>query len=335
MVINSEELFTIVNNNNQGNEQCSGVMELSHDGTILHLCEKCKPDLLIEYQLQVGDSILQTPLAPVFSARTNEGRRGWEEASTALGQKKKDDFENWWSYTLTDKLDGKNASPKGVKWNRETERLVQQISLRYAHEILNALTPVYGILQMIKTDTEIKDPAKLEELLEIAQQEILKGKTYVNDFLNINFVRTPEPDWERMSDLVSYIETQLETQSPEFIPYIDITMESEQDKDVFIDKKQLRLVLQLLLKKWIDYADEPSTIEISFEVKGMDKLQVKLLMHEGADSLYDADDEFMYYLHLVDRSMEMNGGTIKVCEGITLEYSYSNEMKAEALIKQL
>ncbi|ADU31876.1 histidine kinase dimerization/phospho-acceptor domain-containing protein [Evansella cellulosilytica] len=219
-------------------------------------------------------------------------------------------------------------------WDHRTEQLVQQISVRYAHEILNALTPVYGVLQMLKKDANINTSDKHKQLLEIAEQEVLKGKNYVNDFMNININPNPHRQLLKVSELTSYIQNELDRQSPEFSPHVIFHYEENEDECVYVDQKQIRLVLQLIVKKWIDFVDGVAQLKITFDATEPNLFLIHLNMVGDDDFLFESDHEFLFYLHLIARNMKKHGGKMKIGHGVRLEYAYQCDGAKEQLVTQ-
>ncbi|MFA9558911.1 hypothetical protein ACERII_16495 [Evansella sp. AB-rgal1] len=245
------------------------------------------------------------------------------------------DTEHLSPESMRDDLLGKiesNINDREHVWSPETERLVQQISLRYAHEILNALTPVYGILQMLLTDQEgVKSLEKKQVLLQIAQEEIMKGKNHVNDFLTINYQSTPKPQWMNLFDLKLYIKNKIHRQSPEFIPHIHFEVKGDGAKEIYVDINQLRIIITLIIKKWIDFAAEPSVIFVIFETDD-DSFSLHMSLSEVDNMTEMKDDEFLFYLHLINRSLERNDGQLLVSEGLTLQYEIPKKVDEEIAI---
>ncbi|MDG5786687.1 hypothetical protein QA612_04225 [Evansella sp. AB-P1] len=304
--------FTIMNEyNNEGD--CPGRMIVDEEGYISHICQHCRNHVGLEKDLNNGASILTTSLASDFYSLLDKKQID-ENVLKNIDHDNVDLLQNLNDHLLT----------SSARWTPDTERLIQQISLRYAHEILNALTPVYGILQILMNEQD-KNPNDNSDLLKIAQQEVVKGKNYVNDFLNFNFDTPPQAVELPVHELMHYIETHLHEQSPEFTPYIVFEIEGDGSKNVFIDKKKLRLILQLILKKWIEFVEDMVGIKVIFTLEE-DRffVSVKSSVHqEGV--LYHQDNELMFYLHLISRMMRRNGGRLKVRDGLTLEFYNSRD----------
>lgn len=324
MVSKTASVFDIVNK--LKDESDLGQIIVDNHGIIRYVSDDFKRVLFRKTKLRQGDNVYHSTLAACFHSPQDQHHQ--DIMTYSLDNKWIMKFEQmevengntkWWLGKLLNRKVAED-SPQEMKWNLDTERLIQQISQRYAHEVLNALTPVYGILQMLKGDQE--NLAKYEPLLEVAEKEIIKGKNYVNDFLHLNFIPEPAPNWYRVDELKRYVEQYLSEQSPEFLPYINICLTGKSHHEVFVDKQQLRLVLQLLLKKWIDYTTAATTIEVNFVTRESGLFQVNIYTADGDDTLFAIDDEFMFYLHLVQQNMQKNSGVLKISEGIVLEYRW-------------
>ncbi|MBU9713523.1 hypothetical protein [Evansella tamaricis] len=311
-------VFNIVNKEKM---DCPGLMIVDNEGIIRFLNDDGKRILNHRTNIKQGDNVLTTTLAPFFYQERTKSLQGiGNDSPLTLNVEKMnltEEDDHLWVGTLRDKLEDM-VFPMNTDWDVQTERLVQQLSLRYAHEILNALTPVYGILQMLKKD-ESSD--KRSSLIELAQSEIEKGKNYVNDFLNINYPTLPNQTWIRVGDLLKYIQEKIEKQAPEFIPHLSWEILGKKRDEVFVDVNQLRMMIQLLVKKWIDFAKVPSTIHIIFQTDIREQFAVRMNMLDEEGIPFEIDDEFNYYLHLTDRLLRQCNGKLTVKEGLVLEYS--------------
>ena len=327
MGLKTASLFNLVNE--KFGKCCDGLFLVDKTGVIRYLNEKSERILSKELFIEQGANVLESSLASYFADPANETEEFNKETGglynslynitveqliSENGEKK------GWLGILTEKNETHSAYKHN--WGIDTEELVQQISLRYAHELLNAMTPVYGILQMMKDDTI--SSSKQIELMDLAQREVEKSKIYVNDFMSINYPHAPAPKWHKAGVLLNSMREQVEEQAPEFIPYLDWEIIGKEEDKIFIDTNHLRMMLQLLVKKWVDFAKGPSTIEITFQTNE-ETFNVCMKMTGSNKEIFYSDNEFDYYLHLVNKLMKKNGGSLNVHEGLTLVYpAYKN-----------
>lgn len=305
MCVDNVSLFTLMNEYCEG-KQCPGFIIVEKDKIHKYYNGECPYLQSLEEKLELKLAQHELPLMALFCPHRKHELNKIELQAE--------------QYSESEACSDLFLNAEGDAWGRDTERLVQQISLRYAHEVLNALTPVYGILQMLKQELDDKLSEKELHLLEIAQEELIKGKNYVNDFMTINFHATPNPDWYTLKELKEYIEKKLLNQAPEFLPHITFNLINNDEKMVFIDKNQLRLVVQLAVTKWLDYAKSPSVISVDFHLNNTGEFIIEMQMQNEGVSLHQLDDEFTFYLHLIKQNVKRNGGKLELDNGILLTY---------------
>ncbi|MBU9721742.1 MULTISPECIES: HAMP domain-containing histidine kinase [Bacillaceae] len=319
MASESALLFNIVNEDNKSQP---GLVIIDPSGIIRYLNEEGSRLLNKKVKVRQGDNIYDTPLAPYFynlNSTKTPVSINLEQVTLDYSYNKKEEE------LLVGSLVEENPDvvfPEKNYWDSQTERLVQQLSLRYAHEILNALTPVYGILQMMKKDTATSEHTTF---LELAQREIEKGKNYVNDFLNINYPMAPRKTYIRAGELQECIKVKIEEQAPEFTPHLSWEFVGKRRSKVQVDVMQLRLIIQLLVKKWIDFAKCPSTIQIIFNSLDPEKFIISMNMVDEDGIPFEIDDEFDYYLHLTKKLLRKSGGELFIEDGLTIEYYFEDE----------
>ncbi|UTR11793.1 hypothetical protein MM300_05685 [Evansella sp. LMS18] len=324
MGIDAVSAFSLVNQKIK--KCCEGLFLVDKKGTVRFLNGKGREIFANIGSIQQGDNIFNSPLAPFFlSSEKCEQTGVLERELYRDGQIIKiriesiisENEEQGWLGTVEAQREADSFGTGGQNWGQATEELVQQISLRYAHEVLNALTPVYGILQMIKDE---RISAGIDTgLVELAQHEVEKGKNFVNDFMYMNYPVKPAPKWHTAGHLLASIKEKTEEQTPEFIPHLDWKVAGEEDVLVYVDAQHLRTVLQLLIKKWIDFAKSHNVITIKFHTNDQ-HFQVTVNQPEMDEALFYTDSEFNYYLHLAGKVMELNEGKLQACGGVKLTF---------------
>jgi nitrogen fixation/metabolism regulation signal transduction histidine kinase len=326
MGIDAISAFSLVNK--KVNRCSEGLFLVDKEGTVRFLNEKGREIFSKIGSIQQGDNIFNSALAPFFLSTEKHEKTGVIERELYRdGQIIKlkieaiisgnEEEEQGWVCAVDIHTEPDSFGAGGQNWGTATEELVQQLSLRYAHEVLNALTPVYGILQMIKDE---RVSAGIDTgLLELAQNEVNKSKNFVNDFMYMNYPGKPAPKWHTAGQLLAYIKEKTEEQTPEFIPHLDWKIAGEEDILVQVDAHHLRTVLQLLIKKWIDFAKSHNVITITFHTNDQ-HFYVIINQPEMDETLYFTDSEFNYYLHLAGKVMEINEGKLQACGGVKLTF---------------
>ncbi|UCZ52707.1 hypothetical protein LGQ02_18275 [Bacillus shivajii] len=218
------------------------------------------------------------------------------------------------SHSIFNSLNGivsnfaKNANDRS--WDKNTERLMQQVSMRYADEVLNALTPVSGMLQLMKEDElSVHD---FENLIKESQKEVAKSKSYIQDFLILNHPSSTEKDWICVCELYGFVKQSVQEHTPEFITHIQWEVTYEDREPIFVDKNKVRMITQLIVKKWMDFIDHTSPLKISFLKREVGKLEIRISSEANQSTQSIVDDEFDFYCHLVERHLKENDGKLKV-----------------------
>ncbi|WP_096190288.1 hypothetical protein [Evansella halocellulosilytica] len=204
-------------------------------------------------------------------------------------------------------------------WDRKTERLMRQVSMRYADEVLNALTPISGMLQLIEGQPYFHS---YEELIEQSKKGIMKSKGYIQDFLSLNHPKISNKDRCTLDELLTYVKESLEQENPEISPFINWKASGSENTSakILVDKNKVRMFTQLLIKKWVDFLQEANSMYVTFYYNHEMSVMVEIRSLEDESLSAILDDEFHFYCHLVQRNLNKIGGELVIGKSLQLYF---------------